>query len=214
MNLLFKIGIVILAVGLALAVVPFKDEIVRTENKITISDWEVSWYYLQSDPMEEGFTSSYLRTSAIYLGNSTFPPVFWYNWGDEPVFEGFGDQIGFIARAEMTMPIDGYVKFEVASADGARLYIDGELIIDIWETRWGQSVGSGSATVEVKAGKHELELQVYCWGWAVAGFNPDLNIMVLEKRSDPLIGLGVACVGGVLMAIDRLKASSKPKGSQ
>lgn len=205
MNLIFKIGIVVLVVGLALAVIPFKDELVRTENKVTISDWRVSWYYLQSDPMNEGFTSSYLSTYAIYLGNSTFPPVFWYNWGDEPVFGGFGGQIGFIAKAEMTMPMDGYVKFEVASADGARLYLDGKLIIDIWETRWGQSVGSGSTTVKVEAGRHELELQLYCLGWAVAGFNPDLNIMVLEKRSDPLIGLPIACVGGILMAIGKFK---------
>lgn len=81
MNILFKIGVAILVVGVALAVVPFKDEVVRTEKKVAISDWSVSWYYLQSDPMEEGFTTSYLRSSAIYLGNSTFPPVFWYNWG-------------------------------------------------------------------------------------------------------------------------------------
>ncbi|MEM2849543.1 MAG: PA14 domain-containing protein [Candidatus Bathyarchaeia archaeon] len=204
-----KIGIVILAIGIALAVIPFKEETVETEYKAQISNWNVTWYYLLSEPTSEGYTENYLTNSALFIGNATFPAIFWYNWGDETVFGGFGGQMGFIARAELEMPVDGFVRFEAISSDGARLYIDGELVVDAWETRWGQTVGSGWATPEVEAGKHVLELHVYMWGWAVTGFETERTIMVRARKSEPLIGLSVACIGVVLIAVSRLRASTK-----
>lgn len=206
---LIKIGIVILAIGIVLAVAPFKEEVVETEYRAQISNWNVTWYYLLSEPTTEGFTEDYLTSSAIFLGNVTFPAVFWYNWGAEAVFGGFGGQMGFIARAELEMPIDGFIKFEAISSDGARLYIDGELVIDAWETRWGQTVGSEWATPEIKAGKHVLELHVYMWGWAVTGFETDRVIMVRVRKSEPLIGSVVACVGVVLIIVSKLKTTTK-----
>ncbi|MFN3621999.1 MAG: PA14 domain-containing protein, partial [Nitrososphaerales archaeon] len=183
---LAKIGIVILAVGIVLAVIPFKEEVIQTEYKAQISDWNVTWYYLLVEPTSEGFTENYLMNSALFLGNATFPAIFWYNWGGETVFGGFGGQMGFIARAELEMPVDGFVKFEAISSDGARLYIDDNLVIDIWETRpAAQDVGSGSAFVKLEAGKHKLELWWYQWGgFAVAAFNIDHKIMACEMRSD------------------------------
>jgi len=206
---LAKIGIVFLAVGIALAVIPFKEETVETEYRVQISDWNVTWYYLLSEPTSEGFTENYLTNSALYLGNATFPAIFWYNWGDETVFGGYGGQIGFIAKAELEMPIDGFVKFEAISSDGARLYIDGELVVDAWETRWGQTVGSGWAISEIKAGRHMLELHVYMWGWAVTGFETDRIVMVHERKSEPLIGLAVTCIGLVIIAVSKFMASTK-----
>ncbi|MBS7611067.1 hypothetical protein KEJ27_02480 [Candidatus Bathyarchaeota archaeon] len=203
---LAKIGIVILAVGIVLAVIPFKEEVIQTEYKAQISDWNVTWYYLLVEPTSEGFTENYLMNSALFLGNATFPAIFWYNWGGETVFGGFGGQMGFIARAELEMPVDGFVKFEAISSDGARLYIDGEIVVDAWETRWGQTVGSGWATPEIEAGKHILELHVYMWGWAVTGFETDRTIMARVRKSELLIGLAVACVGVALMALSKLKA--------
>jgi len=206
---LVKIGIVILAVGIALAVIPFKEETVQTEYKAQISDWNVTWYYLLSEPTSDGFTETYLANSALLLGNGTFPAIFWYNWGDEAVFRGFGGQMGFIAKATLEMPVDGFVKFEAISSDGARLYIDGKLVIDAWETRWGQTVGSGWATPEIKAGRHMLELHVYMWGWAVTGFETDRTVMVRVRRSEPLIGLAVACIGIAVIAVSKFKSSTK-----
>jgi|YelNatPaOPRAMG01_1025707.scaffolds.fasta_scaffold00354_25 hypothetical protein len=206
---LVKIGIVILAVGIALAVIPFKEETVQTEYKAQISDWNVTWYYLLSEPTSDGFTETYLANSALFLGNGTFPAIFWYNWGDEAVFKGFGGQMGFIAKATLEMPVDGFVKFEAISSDGARLYIDGKLVIDAWETRWGQTVGSGWATPEIKAGRHMLELHVYMWGWAVTGFETDRTVMVRVRRSEPLIGLAVACIGIAVIAVSKFKSSTK-----
>ncbi len=206
---LAKIGIVILAVGIALAIIPFKEETVETEYKVQISDWNVTWYYLLTEPTSEGFTENYLTNSASLLGNATFPAIFWYNWGGGTVFGGFGGQMGFIARAELEMPVDGFVKFEAISSDGARLYIDGRLVIDAWETRWGQTVGSGWATPEIKAGKHILELHVYMWGWAVTGFETDRTIMVRVRKSELLMGSAVACIGVALIVLSRLKTSTK-----
>jgi hypothetical protein len=208
----FIAGLVILTIGIAIAVIPFREEIVPTENMIQISDWNVSWYYIPLEPTEEGFAGS-------ALGGSTFQPVFRKDWGTEGVYgefqtnvpAGFQSNIGFIAVAEMDMPVDGYVYFEIASGDGARLYIDDDLVIDIWETRthW-QDIGVGSKTVRVEAGKHRLELWWYQWtGWAYASFYTDRKVMVLERRSDPIVGLGIACVGAVFVAVARLKASKK-----
>ncbi|MEM1569792.1 MAG: PA14 domain-containing protein [Candidatus Bathyarchaeia archaeon] len=209
MNTLVKVGVVILAVGIALAVIPLKEETVPTEYKVQVSDWNVTWYYLLSEPTSEGFSEDYLTNSALLLGNGTFPATFWYNWGDEAVFGGYGGQMGFIAKAEIEMPVDGFVKFEAISSDGARLYIDGELVIDAWETRWGQTVGSEWATPEIKAGKHVLELHVYMWGWAVTGFETDRIVMVHVRKAEPLIGLAVACIGVVLIALSKFKTSTK-----
>ncbi|MEM3547177.1 MAG: PA14 domain-containing protein [Candidatus Bathyarchaeia archaeon] len=209
LNTLVKVGVVILAVGIALAVIPLKEETVPTEYKVQVSDWNVTWYYLLSEPTSEGFSEDYLTNSALLLGNGTFPATFWYNWGDGAVFGGYGGQMGFIAKAEIEMPVDGFVKFEAISSDGARLYIDGELVIDAWETRWGQTVGSKWATPEIKAGKHVLELHVYMWGWAVTGFETDRIVMVHVRRPEPLIGLAVACIGVVLIALSKFKTSTK-----
>lgn len=203
----FKIGFVILVVGIIIAITPFKDEMTSTDYEVQVSDWNVSWYYVPVEPTEEGFTGT-------FIGNSTFPPVFRGDWGVEGIFEEWiYSTVGFIARTDMEMPIDGYIKFEVLSGDGARLYVDGELVIDIWETRWDlQEVGSGSATVKISAGKHRLELWWYQWrGWAIVEFTMDRKVMVFEKKSEPVIGLGVACLGAVLMAIAKLKAHKPSK---
>jgi len=198
---IFKIGIIILAVGVVIAFIPFKEEMVQTDYTIQISNWNVSWYYIPVEPTEEGFTGT-------FIGNSTFEPIFRGDWGVGGLFEEWMySTVGFIAEAEMEMPIDGYVKFDVVSGDGARLYVDGELVIDIWETRWDlQEVGYGSANVKINAGKHKLELWWYQWrGWAVVEFATDKRVMVFEKRPDPTIGLGIVCIGVALIIVAKLK---------
>jgi hypothetical protein len=62
------------------------------------------------------------------------------------------------------MPIDGYVHFEVGTGNGIRLSIDDRLVIDIWEIDVGHAEKLfKSATVYVKAGKHELKLIWLHW---------------------------------------------------
>lgn len=194
--------------GILLAVIPFREEAKVTETSFQMSDWNASWYYLLDDPSEEGFTESFLSTHAIYLGDSTIPAMFNYSWGGSPIFGGFSCPVGFIATAEVNMPIDGYVEFEVLSGDGARLYLDGENIIDIWGTMWGTGTKSKSKILYVKAGRHELKLELYCWDWGVAMFRTSKRIITLERKPEPLIGLGVACLGIALIVVSKVKFST------
>lgn len=118
----FKAGLLILMLGIAIAVIPFREEMVQTEHLVQISNWTASWYLLTIEPTEE-FTG-------VFLGNSTLEPLFMYDWGDKDAFGGVHDHLEFIAKADIDVPIDGYVKFEILSGDGARLYIDGDLVIE------------------------------------------------------------------------------------
>lgn len=150
-----------------------------------------------------------------------FEPVFTNEWsrtggasniliGDIEVFGGATDQVGFIARAEMDVPVDGYVKLTVTCREAhARLYIDGELVIDLW---MDEDVYK-SATVKVEAGKHSLELWWYKWGGTLisASFETDRRIMAIERHSDPFIGSGIACTGAALMTVARIKSSKSEK---
>ncbi|MBS7611639.1 hypothetical protein KEJ27_05470 [Candidatus Bathyarchaeota archaeon] len=212
----FWIGFAVLVSGVAIAVIPFKEEIVASNYMIEISNWAVSWYYIPLEPTEEGFTGSFLR-------NSTFEPTFFHNWGREPIilelpgaqWGGFQTNIGFIAKAKLYTPIDGYVWFEVVSGDGVRLYIDGKLIIDKWSVieEW-QGANSGRVTVEVKAGEHELELWWYQWvGDAIAAFDTDRKVMVVENKSDPIAGMGISCTGVALIFLAKIRTPSKSKKS-
>lgn len=210
----FIVGLAVFMSGIAIAVIPFKEEILPSEHMIEILDWNASWYYIPLDPTEEGFTGSFLR-------NSTLEPLFFYNWGREPIilelpgaqWGGFQTNIGFVADTKIHVPVDGYVWFEVLSGDGVRLYMDGVLIIDKWNVieEW-QGVNSGRTTVEVKAGEHELEIWWYQWvGDAVAAFDTDRRVMVVERRSDPVLGLVVACTGAILATLARFKYSKTRK---
>ena len=75
-----------------------------------------------------------------------------------------------------------------------------------------QDVGSGSATVEFKAGTHKLKLWWYQWfGWALAAFKTDRKISILTRRGEPIIGLGVACMGAALTVVGKaIRCKKKP----
>lgn len=210
-KMLFKIGIVIILVGVVISVAPFREEVVPTEHVIQASDWAVSWYSIPTSPTDEGF-------EGFLLGYSTAPFLFSKSWQrsgmvKEEVFGGFYDQVGFIARADVHMPRDGFVVFEIGSGGGcgSRLYVDGVLAIDLWMV--GRAA-SESAIVELKAGDHKLEFWWYVWSGesqtVYAIFETDQKIMVLEKKSDPLIGLTIACAGIALTIASRFKSVVKP----
>ncbi len=88
------------------------------------------------------------------------------------------------------------------------------MAIDLWMV--GRAA-SESAIVELKAGDHKLEFWWYVWSGEsqtlYAIFETDQKIMVLEKKSDPLIGLTIACVGIALTIVSKLKSVEKPRKS-
>ncbi|MBS7612282.1 hypothetical protein KEJ27_08825 [Candidatus Bathyarchaeota archaeon] len=209
---MFKIGIVVVLVGVVIAVIPFREEVVPTEQVIQASDWTVSWYSIPTTPTDEGF-------EGFLLGYSTAPFLFSKSWQrsgmvKEEVFGGFYDQVGFIAKADVYMPVDGFVVFEIGSGGGcgSRLYVDGDLTIDLWMV--GRAA-SESAIIELKAGDHKLEFWWYVWSGEsqtlYAIFETDQKIMVLEKKSDLLVGLTIACVGIALTIVSKLKSVEKPR---
>jgi len=204
-KLLSGVGIVVLIIGIIIAAVPFKEEIMPTEHVVQISDWTVSWYYAPVKPTEELF-------AGVFIGNSTFEPFFARTYpAYSEVFGGLVEQVGFIAKAYIEVPIDGYVRFSVSGGDGTciKFYIDGNLTVDMWE-RTGQASETEFATVELKTGIHELKLWWYREGtqWSSLGFSMDQNVMVFTRKSDPPTGLGVACAGVILMALAKFKARS------
>jgi len=207
---LFEIGIAVVLVGVIIAVIPFREEVVPTEHLVQASDWVVSWYSIPTAPTDEGF-------EGFLLGYSTAPFLFSKSWQrsgmvKEEIFGGFYDQVGFIARADVYVPLDGFVSFEIGSGGGcgSRLYVDGDLIIDLWMV--GRAA-SESAIVELKAGSHKLEFWWYVWSGEsqtlYAVFETDQKIMVLEKKSDPFVGLGIICVGIALTMLSKLKRVNK-----
>jgi hypothetical protein len=98
---------------------------------------------------------------------------------------------------------------------GIKFYVDGNLTVDMWE-RTGQASATEFATVELKAGIHELELWWYREGtqWSSLGFSMDQNVMIFTRKSDPLAGLGVACTGAILVALAKFKTRSLKLATQ
>jgi hypothetical protein len=111
-KLLSGVGIVVLIVGIIIAAVPFKEEMTPTEHAVQISNWTVSWYYAPVKPSEEFF-------AGVFIGNSTFEPFFAKTYpAYSEVFGGLVEQVGFIAKTYIEVPIDGYVRFSVSGGDG------------------------------------------------------------------------------------------------
>ncbi len=103
-KMLFKIGIIVIMVGVVIAVIPIREELSPTGNVIRASDWSVSWYSIPTAPTDEGF-------EGFLLGYSIAPFLFSRSWQrsgmvKEEVFGGFYDQVGFIARADVHMPVE------------------------------------------------------------------------------------------------------------
>jgi len=120
--------------------------------------WRVEWYEIEG----ESFLG-WLVGPAVFgrkVGEDSFPFDFYYNWEDGYVYKNYKDRIGFKAFLELDIPDSIAIDLEVEADDGIRLYIDGEVIVDMWEPR-GYRVFRTSYLL--RAGKHRFELHYFEW---------------------------------------------------
>jgi len=114
------LGIIVLFAGIGLFVagsIPQTESYVETKR----TTWQVECRTITGD----------LKWGAS-VGYSTFPATFTYNWDMGKVYGDYSDYIGFTVTATIYVPRSGPVSFTLGSDDGARLYLDGTLIIDLW----------------------------------------------------------------------------------
>jgi len=158
-----KILLVALILGLTavfpLSCKPFPTTTATPAAMATVrTTWNVRWMTVQ-----------YLQYAAQFVsevGGSQFPSTFSYDWADGTLYDGYSDWVGFQATAKINMQRQGggSVTFTVGCDDGARLYLDGNIIIDDWS--WG-SYRSHNVTVNLTPGKHTLMLE-YWEGYVLA----------------------------------------------
>lgn len=81
-----------------------------------------------------------------------------YNWGsDSP--DGAVDDDRFSARWTRYLYLEeGRYRFEAASDDGVRVYVDGQRIINGW---WDHGVRTFSATLNLSTGHHLVQVEYY-----------------------------------------------------
>jgi hypothetical protein len=201
-----KIGIVIIALGLIVAVVGPSTRKVEYEEMVTMETvWEVEWKKLE---VSQAWTFvTYSLTDIV--GNSTFPAEFCYDWGLDAPFSNYSDYIGFYAKAEVYAPRDMNASFKVGGDDGFQLAIDGDLIIDAWNNVGGYS--EKTAIVKLSKGKHMLELSYFdLTGPAKVCFDTDDELLtyvgpviryrVEEDHTFHILG-GVISLGGIAIMI-------------
>jgi hypothetical protein len=81
-----------------------------------------------------------------------------FEWGEDPPLEGW-ETDGFSVRWERSEIFEAKTyQFAVRADDGARVYLDGELILDLW----GPGFHDWTAVErEMKAGRHRLIVEYY-----------------------------------------------------
>lgn len=80
----------------------------------------------------------------------------WAPWQLPPDLDGEEFSVRWTGR--LRVPATGKHRFTVRSDDGARLWIDGELVADAWID---QPATDHSATIELEKGSHRLRLEYY-----------------------------------------------------
>jgi len=152
---LVKIGMLIIALGVVVAVTGPKTRSVMYEEIVTKTmEWRVTWQKLEVVEIWSVTYVAYRLTDTV--GNSTFPAEFCYDWGLSNLFSNYSDYVGFYAKAEVYAPRDMNASFKLGGDDGYQLVVDGELIIDAWNDVGGYS--EKAATVELSRGEHTLEI--------------------------------------------------------
>jgi hypothetical protein len=76
-----------------------------------------------------------------------------------PDLPGLFEDFGMTTRTSIVIPNDGIYVFQILSDDGAKMWIDNTLIIDLDGTH--QAIKSGEVGIQLKAGKHSLVLDYY-----------------------------------------------------
>ena len=87
-----------------------------------------------------------------------------YTWqGDSPAQGVLPDQFSGRWQGQFEFP-DGLHRFHLVSDDGARLWVDGELLIDAWAPH---PETEHTAELDLSAGLHVIQVEYYeAWGWA------------------------------------------------
>lgn len=82
-----------------------------------------------------------------------------FNWGLEPPIDDIpSDRFGVRWDSCLVLDDDESVAFQVVSDDGARLYVDGDLVIDNWGNHKPEAKGT---RMHLSAGAHHVELEYF-----------------------------------------------------
>ncbi len=113
------------------------------------TEWHVVWYALDGELKKAG-----------KVGIDTFPSTFSWSWGMGEIFQGRKNYIEFTAKSEIYAPRSGLYWFKVGSDDGARLWIDGEVVLtNQW--KYGGRYREQRKKIMLKKGKHTLRLDYW-----------------------------------------------------
>jgi len=117
--------------------------------------WQVDWYVvLDTNP----------RTFGTYVGSQEFDGTFRYVWGTGYLYGPYQNLVGFRAEAIFYLESSGMYTFYLASDDGSRLYLDGQIFADLWTNGvHGNPNSPFQYLYYVSAGWHTLVLEYYDW---------------------------------------------------
>ena len=111
-------------------------------------------------------------------------PAIDYDWKAAPVPGLFPDNFSVKWAGVFTPPIKDIYTFTLAADDGARLWINGQLVLSEWNPAVGGSTGWRSVEVPLEAGKPVKVLLDYFQGWGGASAilywsSPNQNLALL-----------------------------------
>lgn len=110
----------------------------------------------------EGWTGYYYQNSTLSGSPSIVQvdPVISFDWGDRPPdnFAGWSGDYFSVRWVRDDNFANAVYAFAVASDDGVRLYIDGQLIIDEWRGRQGEFT---IVEREMSAGTHRIVVEYF-----------------------------------------------------
>ena len=111
-------------------------------------------------------------------------PAIDYDWKDAPVPRLFPDNFSVKWAGVFTPPIKDIYTFTLAADDGARLWINGQLVLSEWNPAVGGSMGWRSVEVPLEAGQPVKVLLDYFQGWGGASAilywsSPNQNLALL-----------------------------------
>ena len=131
-------------------------DVQRAEAWLLFSPWDVDFYRSSPDKRSPGEFTALLRTAAAErrrMSSLVLP--------DEPQAGhgpgGATEDFALAASADVALPAGRY-RFSATSDDGARLYVDGRLVIDAWITR---AASRDDVIVDLGAGAHQLRVEYF-----------------------------------------------------
>jgi len=130
-------------------------------------EWQVTWWAYQQTG-----TNGWKGQK---IGESTFPTTFNFNWQDGVVFDDRSDNICFVAIMTIHMDKTDPIFIQIGSDDGAKLFVDGNLVIDMWTAG---PYRTKNTTLNLSTGDHFLELWYFeSDGWARVSFmyHPEIS---------------------------------------